>query len=86
MVRFGVAVENLLHEREERGMGEHKKWVEKYSLPQILDPDFRAPAPAPYVPLAQRRGEQPDNRAAIAQLRALAGIRGGVKQFQGKGG
>lgn len=82
VVRFGVTIENLSHEREERGMGQQTRWVEKYTLPQLLDPDFRVPAPEPYVPVAEQQGA-PDHATQRRNIQRLIGLRG-VRVFRGK--
>lgn len=41
----GITLENAANELHEVGMGKHKKMAPKYTLAQLLEPDFRLPAP-----------------------------------------
>jgi hypothetical protein len=45
VLTFGTIVENALLERDEMGSGAGKKYVSRYSLAQLLDPDFKLPDP-----------------------------------------
>lgn len=72
----GAAIENAANEMHEVGDGQHKRLVHKYTMDQLLAPDFRLPSPT-----AESR-----QRDGIAALRALAGRRGsGVRVFKAKG-
>lgn len=42
---FGTLVENMLQERDEIGSGQHKQWVQRYTIQQLLDPKFVYPKP-----------------------------------------
>lgn len=46
VVYVGMVIENALHEREEVGSGNNKRWKAKYTLKQLLDPAFRLPSQA----------------------------------------
>lgn len=39
----GVTLENAAQETEERGEGSSTRYVPKYTMRQLLDPDFRLP-------------------------------------------
>lgn len=67
---FGIAVENALMERENRGTDKQPKWDAKYTLSQLLDDSFRLPAPA--------KVEKPQG------LKGLMGMPG-VKVLKAKG-
>lgn len=41
----GVTLENASQELKEVGAGSNKKMIPKYTMTQLLDPDFRLPAP-----------------------------------------
>jgi hypothetical protein len=45
ILTFGTIVENMLLERDEIGSGQHKKSVNRYTITQLLDPDFLYPRP-----------------------------------------
>ena len=68
---LGNVIESASYEREEVGSGTNKRWERKYTMGQLLDPEFRLPSP---------RGSQ--QRDAIAALKALQGK--GVKVFKAK--
>lgn len=38
---FGLYLENALQEREQLGEGSNVRWVEKYTLSELLTPGFR---------------------------------------------
>lgn len=42
---FGTLVENMLQERDEIGSGQHKQWVQRYTLERLLDDAFYYPRP-----------------------------------------
>lgn len=42
---FGTIIEGALNEQVKTGSDEKPKWEPKYRLDQLLDPDFRLPAP-----------------------------------------
>lgn len=72
----GGAIENAVQEMQEIGEGQHRRLVPKYSLEQLLDPDFRLPPP----PSAKDK-----ERDGLAALHALAGRPGsGVRVFKAK--
>lgn len=80
---FGVTVENALQERDEIGMGTDVKYRERYTLAQLLEPNFRLPRPAAGKP---GRGGSPAHSAqagsGLATILSLAGQpRSGVKKF-----
>ncbi len=62
---FGSTVENALMERQNTGTEKRPKWEAKYSLAQLLDDDFRLPAPP--------RAEKP--KSGIEALKALVGVK-----------
>lgn len=45
VLTFGTIVENALLERDEIGSGQGKTSVARYTLTQLLDPDFKLPRP-----------------------------------------
>lgn len=76
VVMVGRVIERAAQEQHNVGGARTPKWVNKYSMEQLLDPAFRLPRP----PSAQERG-----RAGLAALTALAGKpRSGVKMFRSK--
>lgn len=71
---LGTTIENALQVRQEIGMGPNKRSEPRYRLEQLLDPDFRLPAPA-----EARQG------GGLAALLALAGkARSGVRLWKQK--
>lgn len=77
VVLVGTGIENASQEMREVGSGKSKKMVPKYHMDELLDPDFKLPAP----PTKEQR-----ERAVIEGLFAMA-RRGGsnVKVFKAKG-
>lgn len=64
---FGITLENALAERDKVGTGANVEYRERYSLSQLLEPDFRLPRP-------QARASRKNRWAAFAQsLMAYAG-------------
>jgi len=63
----GNAIEAAANELREVGMGTDKHLVPKYTMQQLLDPEFRLPRP----PTAKD-----ERRNAISALRALGRVRG----------
>ena len=45
VLHLGTVIENALQEREEVGIGKDKEWQNKYTLAQLLKPEFRLPYP-----------------------------------------
>lgn len=68
---FGVAIENALYERVNVGSDKAPKYEPKYTLHQLLDQEFRLPAP------------QKPQKAQGGGLAALMGMKG-VKVFKGQ--
>jgi len=76
---FGMTVENALLERVNKGSQKEPKWEARYSLAQLLDPDFRLPRPLPQSKPYTKAGMN-DGLAAIL---AMAGQPGsGVKMWE----
>lgn len=46
----GTVVENALQEQTKIELGKHVEYRQKYTLAQLLDPDFRLPRPLPSKP------------------------------------
>ena len=46
VLTFGTIVENALLERDEIGSGAGKTYHNRYTLTQLLDPEFQLPRPA----------------------------------------
>lgn len=44
MVFVGLTIEGALNETEKVGTEERPEWKQKYTLAELLDPDFRLPA------------------------------------------
>ena len=66
---LGNTVESALMERKEVGMGKHKRLEQKYTLAQLLNPDFRLP-----------RENGPGGDDPVGTLKSLEGK--GVKVFK----
>lgn len=66
---FGNAIESASMERKEVGMGKHKRLEQKYTMQQLLDPDFRL----------SREG-RPGGDDPVRALKKLEGM--GVKVFK----
>jgi hypothetical protein len=45
VLTFGTLIENALLEEDEIGSGESLKRIKRYTLAQLLDPEFRLPRP-----------------------------------------
>ena len=45
VLTFGTIVENALLERDEIGSGQGKQYHNRYTLAQLLDPEFKLPRP-----------------------------------------
>jgi hypothetical protein len=45
VLAFGTIIENALMEQHEIGSGQGKKWVKRYTITQLLDPEFKLPRP-----------------------------------------
>lgn len=72
----GLTIENALREREKVGDQKNHEWRAKYTLEQLLDPEFRLPSPQTL---------RDERRNAGQMLRMLAGDgKSGVKQFREK--
>lgn len=74
IVFVGTVIDNASQEQTNRGSEKDPKWGPKYTLAQLLDPEFKLPAP-----LTEKQRE----RAALDQLIGMAG-RGAVKLFNVK--
>lgn len=61
----GITIENASQELTNTGSEKQPKWEPKYSMAQLLDDDFRLPAPP--------RAEKP--RSGIEGLRGLPGVK-----------
>jgi hypothetical protein len=73
---FGLTIENALLERINRGTKEHPKMEPRYTLAQLLDPDFRLPRPLPQPKTSQQQD-------GFAMLLAMASQPGsGVKRWE----
>ena len=83
VVWFGVTVENALAERVNHGSAEKPDWRDKYTLEQLLEPDFRLPRPG--QPLT---GKQAAAQALSSYIDTLIGSAGklgsGGRVFQYK--
>lgn len=44
VVTFGTIIENAAQELEKRGTEKEPRWEAKYTMRQLLDPDFRLPS------------------------------------------
>lgn len=76
MLWFGIAIENALAERVNHGDEKRPKWVDKYTLEQLLDANFHLPKPPP-----KPKAAPPPSGFGL--LLALAGQPGsGVKKYQ----
>lgn len=62
VITFGSIVESALHERIEVGSGDSKKFVDKYTLKQLLEPSFKLP--------------REDRQAQSANINMLKGVAG----------
>lgn len=56
VLAFGTLVENTLLERDEIGEGAMKQSVQRYTLSELLDPNFRLPRPDEYADLRSMAG------------------------------
>lgn len=72
----GTVIENAAQEQHNTGSEKAPKYEPRYDMHQLLDPDFRLPAPLNPEQKARKRAE-----TAINMFRSLAG-RGGVKVFK----
>lgn len=54
VMTFGTVIENALHERIEVGSDSNKKWVDKYTLKQLLARDFTLPREEQSMSLPKR--------------------------------
>ena len=61
---FGNVIEGASHEMEEVGRDDHKRLEPKYTMRQLLDPDFRLP-----------RGDQPSDEDPLSTLKQMPGVR-----------
>jgi len=43
VVTFGLIIENALQERDEVGEGQGRRSIPRYTLSQLLDPEFKLP-------------------------------------------
>ena len=68
----GITIENAAQEQTNTGTDKQPKYENKYSMAQLLDPDFRLPSP-----------EQSKKMDGLQALKAL-GKRGGVKTYKVK--
>jgi hypothetical protein len=66
---LGNTIESASMERKEVGMGQHKRLEQKYTMQQLLDPDFRLP-----------REDGPGEDDPVKALKGLEGM--GVKGFK----
>lgn len=62
----GTVIENASQEMRNAGTQKAPKYVPRYRMDQLLDPEFRLPAP----PTKEER-----ERGAIASLKALKGVK-----------
>lgn len=67
----GTVIENASQELVESGMGKSKRMVPKYSMEQLLDPDFHLPRP----PSKQQRARQ--GLEALKRFKNVKTIRAG---------
>lgn len=70
----GVVIENALHETREVGVGQHKRQEPKYTIAQLLDPEFHLPRP----------GGAADSVPQDVAYKAMAGR--GVRVFRARKG
>lgn len=70
----GLTIESALHETREVGVGQSKRVEPKYTIAQLLEPEFRLPRP----------GGPPEGIDADSAYRAMAGR--GVRVFKAKRG
>lgn len=76
VVMVGRVIENAAQEQHNVGGPRNPKWVNRYSMDQLLDDAFRLPRP-----LTEKERE----RESLRALKAMAGSRrSGVKLFKGK--
>lgn len=71
----GNVIENASQEQHNIGSEKQPKYEAKYDMHQLLDPEFRLPAP-----LTKEEKDRERQRAAINMLRSMAGR--GVKVFK----
>ena len=72
----GNTIENASQEREKVGEGKDARYVPKYYMDQLLDPNFKLPRP---------ETKEDRERASISMLKRLAGNKqSGVKVFKAK--
>jgi hypothetical protein len=71
----GNVIEGAAQETYNAGTDKHPRTEQKYDMHQLLDPDFRLPAP-----LTKEEKDRERSRAAINYLRSMAGR--GVKVFK----
>ena len=76
---FGTAVENALAEQVNRGDAKRPKWQDKYTLEQILTPNFRLP-PSTMAVGAVSSGTWEDGVATVIAMATEP--RGLVKQYR----
>jgi len=69
-----MVIENALHETREVGVGQHKRTEPKYTITQLLDPEFHLPRP----------GSASGTVDAETAYKAMAGR--GVKVFKARKG
>lgn len=60
----GIVIENASQEQQNTGTEKAPKWQPKYTMHQLLDDDFRLPAPA-----------RPTKQEGIKGLMALPGVK-----------
>lgn len=76
----GAAIENAAQEQEKVGQGKDATWRAKYSLAELLDPDFRLPAPPK---AASGRKGQPVGNVLLGWIRSqLASGAEGFKLYK----
>jgi hypothetical protein len=73
VLMVGTAIENAAQETHNVGDDQHPKYESKYRMDELLDPDFRLPAP----PTKEQR-----ERAGLGALKALARKSGGKVTFK----
>ena len=74
---IGTVVSNAAQEFEKLGEGENTSYEPKYTMDQLLDPDYKLPRP---------KTAEDKERDSLQALKALArgGKRSGVKVFKAK--
>ena len=77
-------IENALQERVNVGSEKQPRYEAKYSITQLLAPDFHLPQPARIGPQSTAGSQQPFGNGVAQVLALAASPRSGVKRWEYK--